>query len=328
MASRDYFSTLRQLVAADKVASEELENFVVIGNAYRRYALGVAQVAVAGILVLSGCSQNTESDLGAKKVSGIVKVDGIASNLPEALKQSGELTVGVSLPYMPNEFKDSSGRIIGFGVDLMDAVSTVLGLEPKYVESPFEKIIPNIQVGTYDVGLASMTDSKEREKQVDFTTYFRAGTQWAQQVGSPVDPTSACGKKVAVQATTLQDTEEIPAKSNACVAAGKPPIDKRAYSEQSDAANALVLGQVDALSADSPVITHAIKYSGNKIESSGPLFDTALYGWPVAKGSPLATVLQAAVKHLIETGKYLEIATNWGVQEGVIKESQINGATN
>ncbi|MFD0362335.1 ABC transporter substrate-binding protein [Nocardia sp. GCM10030253] len=283
-------------------------------------------VVTGGVLVLSGCSNTEDSSPEVAKVGGVDKVDAIAAQLPDKIKQSGKLVVGVNIPYQPNEYKDPSGKIVGFDVDLLDAVAATLGLETDYVESSFEKIIPAIQAGTYDVGMSSITDSKEREQSVDFTTYFKAGTQWAQQTGKPVDPDNACGKKVAVQATTVQDTDEIPKRSEKCLAEGKPAIDKKPFDEQSAATTALVLGQVDAMSADSPVTAYAIKKSDGKIEAAGAVFDSAPYGWAIPKGSALGKALQAAVQHLIDNGKYLEITKNWGVQEGAITKSVINGA--
>lgn len=276
--------------------------------------------------MLSGCASNTEGDTAAVTKVSVEKVDELAAAVPDKVKQAGKIVVGVNVPYQPNEWKDPEGKIIGFDVDLLDAVATTLGLKVDYVESAFEKIIPAIQAGTYDVGMSSITDSREREQQVDFTTYFNAGIQWAQQTGKTVDPNNACGLRVAVQATTVEHTEEIPAKSAKCVAEGKPAIDMKPFDEQSAAANALMLGQVDAMSADSPVTAYAIKQSGGKIEAAGPLFDSAPYGWAVQKGSPLAASLQKALQHLIDNGKYGEITTNWGVQDGQIKTSVINGA--
>ncbi|MET8874509.1 ABC transporter substrate-binding protein [Nocardia sp. NPDC004604] len=283
-------------------------------------------VLAGGALVLTGCSNSEDNSPAVAKVSGIEKVDTAAALLPDKIKQEGKLVVGVNTPYQPNEYKDPSGKIVGFDVDLMDAVAATLGLKADYQESSFEKIIPAIQAGTYDVGMSSITDSKEREQSVDFTTYFNAGSQWAQQSGKPVDPDNACGKRVAVQATTVQDTDEIPARSKKCEAAGKPAIDKKSFDEQSAATNALVLGQVDAMSADSPVTAYAIKKSDGKIEAAGKVFDSAPYGWAIPKGSALGKALQAAVQHLIDNGKYLEITKNWGVQEGAITKSVINGA--
>jgi polar amino acid transport system substrate-binding protein len=64
--------------------------------------------------------------------------------------------------------------------------------------------------------------------------------------------------------------------------------------------NAVVLGQADAMSADSPV----------------------------KKGSPLAQSLQQALEHLIASGDYKTIVTNWGLEAGAIDKPVINGAIN
>ena len=98
--------------------------------------------------------------------------------------------------------------------------------------------------------MSSFTDTKEREQTVDFVTYFSAGSLWAQRRRG-IDPNNACGKKVAVQATTTQETEELPARSKACTDAGQPPIEIVQFDGQDAATNAVVLGQADAVSADS-----------------------------------------------------------------------------
>ncbi len=293
----------------------------------------VAAVGTIALLCLPGCARNTESaprtDGGATEAPTAVsvpKVDAIAATLPAAIAEAGVLVVGVNLPYPPNEFKDSEGRIVGFDVDLMNAVAATLGVTAEYRESDFAKIIPAIVGGTYDVGMSSFTDTREREKQVDFVTYFSAGTQWAQRTGETVDPANACGKKVAVQATTIQETDELPAKNKACVDAGKPEIEIVKFDGQDAATNAVVLGQADAMSADSPVTAYAIKVSGGKLESAGEVFDSAPYGWPVAKGSPLAQSLLQALEHLIDSGDYKTIASNWGLEAGMIDKPVINGA--
>lgn len=294
---------------------------------FRGRGLRAAVVLAAGALALTACTNNSESTTPTAPTVDVTKVDSIAAKVPADIKSSGKLIVGVNVPYQPNEYRDpSSGKIVGFDVDLMNAVGKVLGLNTDYQEADFEKIIPAIEAGTYNLGMSSFTDNKDREKTADFVDYFSAGSQWAQQKGKPVDPNNACGKRVAVQRTTVQDTDEIPAKSKACTDAGKPAIQKVAYDEQSAAANALVQGQVDAMSADSPVTAYAIKQASDKIEAAGPIFDSAPYGWPVKKASPLAPVLQEAVQYLMDHGQYKQIATNWGVQEGAITKSVINGA--
>ncbi|MFC7448976.1 ABC transporter substrate-binding protein [Rhodococcus daqingensis] len=254
------------------------------------------------------------------------RVDEIAAALPPEVASSGRLIVGTNVPYAPNEFKDEDGNIVGFDVDLLNAVGKVLGLTVDYKQADFDKIIPAVQAGTYNIGMSSFTDTKEREEAVDFVTYYRAGIQWAQRAGEPVDPNNACGLRVGVQTTTTEDIDEVPAKSEACVAAGRPPIKKLKFDSQDDAANALILGRVDALSADSPVTAYAIKRSGGRLEAAGEVFDSAPYGWPLAKGSPLAPALQRAMQHLIDGGQYQQIADSWGVGSGTITQSQVNGA--
>ncbi|WP_327152367.1 ABC transporter substrate-binding protein [Nocardia sp. NBC_01329] len=281
---------------------------------------------LAGVLLVAGCVTNIEDTGPVPSKVPVRPVAALAARLPPDIAAAGEVVVGVNVPYQPNEYRDRHGAIVGFDVDLMDAVTAVLGIRARYAESAFEKIIPAVQAGTYDVGMSSITDSAEREEQVDFVTYFSAGVQWAQRAGHPIDPEDACGRRVAVQATTVEHIDEVPAKSEACVAAGKDPIIIDAFDEQSAVTNALVLGQVDAMSADSPVTAYAIKQTAGKIEPAGPVFDSAPYGWAVAKGAPLAPVLRDAVQYLMDNGQYRQISENWGVQEGALRTSVINGA--
>jgi ABC-type amino acid transport substrate-binding protein len=132
--------------------------------------------------------------------------------------------------------------------------------------------------------------------------------------------------KVGVTYASIQDTEQVPAKSDQCVATGVSPIDKVVYTRQDDLTAALIAGEVEAMAADSPATGFAIKLSGGKLEPAGEIFETAPYGWPVAKGSGLAESLRRALEHLMATGEYKTIATLWGVEKGMIDKPAINGA--
>ncbi len=289
--------------------------------------------AVSAVAFLSKPSSESGSPTSSKSAPGgpttavsPKSVNAIADLLPAAIKQSGTLVIGVNVPYAPSEFLDTQGRIAGFDVDLMNAIASTLGLTAEYREVDFAKIIPAIQSGTFDVGMSSFTDTKERDQYVDFVDYYSAGTLWAQRPRQPVDPNNACGKTIAVQATTTQETDELPTKSKACTDAGKPPIDIVKFEGQDAATNAVILGHADAMSADSPVTLYTIKMSNGRLEPAGEIIDAAPYGWPVRKGSPLAQSLKQALEHLIENGTYRTIATNWGLEAGMIDEPAINGA--
>ncbi|HEX2283912.1 MAG TPA: bifunctional serine/threonine-protein kinase/transporter substrate-binding domain-containing protein [Mycobacterium sp.] len=253
-------------------------------------------------------------------------VESIAATVPEDIRATGRLVIGVNVPYAPMEFKNSDGQIVGFDVDLMKAVTRTLGLVPDYRDTAFESVIPSVMDGSFNVGMSSVTDTVDREQSVDFVTYFQAGTLWAQRPGSFLDPDAACGLRVGVQYASLQETEEIPRKSDECVAAGMAPIEKVVFTSQDEVTAALINGEVDAMSADSPVTGFAIKLSRGELEPAGDVFDTAPYGWPVAKGSALAESLRQALEHVMNTGEYRTIATMWGVEKGMIDKPVINGA--
>ena len=250
----------------------------------------------------------------------------IAAAVPADVRESGRLVIGINVPYAPNEFKDSQGTIVGFDVDLMNAVARTLGLKPDYRETAFDSIIPSVQANNFDVGASSFTDTIDREQKVDFVTYFHAGNLWARRAGTTVEPSAACGLKIGVAQGGLQESKEIPAKSDACVAAGLSPIDMVVFTRQDDLTKALVAGEVNAMSADSPVTGFAVKLSAGVLETAGEVTDSASYGWPVAKGSGLAESLRQGIEHLMETGEYRTIATQWGIEKGLIDKSVINGA--
>lgn len=280
--------------------------------------------------MLTGCVDNsTAEQADASKsptASGITKDDAASALLPDTLATAGTLVIGTSPNYAPNEFKDDAGNPVGWAIEVGDGVAAKLGLKADYQVARFENIIPGIVGGKIDVGESSFTDTVEREQQVDFVNYYVAGIQWASPTGKEVDPNNACGLKVAVQATTYQDTVEIPDKSKACVAAGKPAIHKVALDTQDAAANAVALGQADAFSADSPVTLYAIAQLKGKLQTAGKTFDSAPYGLAVAKDSGMAEAVQAALQSMVDDGSYGAILDKWGVADGSLQQITINAA--
>ena len=296
----------------------------------RRLLIPTVAAAAAAVLLLSGCVDNTTG--GDEPTTGssaptIAVDEAAAALLPAEIADSGKLVVGTDAAYPPNEYKDADGNPIGWDVDLVEALGAKLGLEVEYEIASFDKIIPSITGGTMDMGMSSFTDNAERQEQVDFVDYYSAGILWAAPAGKTVDPDDACGLKVAVQATTYEHTDELPAKSQACTDAGKPAIEITPFDTQDAAANAVVLGQADAMSADSPVTGYAIAQTDGKLEAAGDVFDSAPYGFPVAKGSELAAAVQAAMQSLIDDGTYGDILAEWGVESGAVDTIEINAGT-
>lgn len=292
-----------------------------------RYA--IPALAAAAALALTGCT-NTEGggDTDSGAVEGIQPDEAAVALLPDSVKDSGELRIGTDAEYPPNEYKDENGEPTGWGVELADAVSAKLGLEPKWEIMGFDSIIPRIQEDALDMGSSSFTDTVERQKSVDFVNFLNAGSQWAAAVGADIDPDNACGLTVAVQSTTVQDTDELPAKNKACTDAGKAPIEVLRFDGQPEVTQAVVDGRADAMSADSPVIGDAVSKLSDKLQLVGDLFDAAPYGFATHKDSDMTKAVQAALQSLMDDGTYLKILTAAGIESGALDEATINAGEN
>ena len=290
-----------------------------------RYAIPV--IAIAAALALTGCVNNdTPTSTGAAVTSG-GKDASLAKLLPADIAKAGVIQVGVDATYAPNEYKDANGAAIGWDIDLFNAVAKKLGVKAVYNIAGFDTIIPKITGGKYDVGVSSFTDNTDRQKQVNFVDYYSAGILWASATGKTVDPDNACGLKVAVETGTVEQTDDIPGKSKACTDAGKAAIQILQFDGQDQATNAVILGQADAMSADSPITDYAIAQSKGKLQAAGKSFEVAPYGIAVAKNSKLDVAIQKTMQSLVDDGTYTKILTKWGVTDGAISTITINAAS-
>jgi polar amino acid transport system substrate-binding protein len=297
-------------------------------TARTRTAIGLA--LALGAFALGACSSDTTSTATPTPTIPAVEKDAaLAAQVPAALVKDGVITVGTDASYAPNEFIDTDGKtIVGMDVDLGNAVGQVLGVTLKWQNAPFDSIIPGIQSGKYGLGISSFTANAERQKVVNFATYFEAGTAWAAKTGNPdgIDPDNACGKKIAVQKGTVQ-VDDITARSKTCTGASKPAITIDQYQQQTEATAAVVSGKDAAMLADSPVTAYAVKQTNGQLELVGDVYDSAPYGMAVPKAqTAFAKAVQGAVQNLIDGGQYKAILDKWGVASGAITTSVVNPA--
>jgi len=214
--------------------------------------------------------------------------------------------------------------VIGFDVDLFNAVAGKLGLKTTWQSAKFDDIIPGVTSGKYNIGVSSFTINADRMKQVTMVSYFNAGTQWAAKKGATIDPDNACGKKVAVQTATVQ-VDDLTARSKKCTDSGKPAITADQYQAQSDATSAVVSGKDDAMLADSPVCAYAVKQTNGQLALVGQIYDSAPYGYVLPKDqSDFGDAIASAVKALIADGSYQKILDKWGVTAGAITSPAVN----
>ena len=298
-----------------------------------RLAAPLTALVAAATLGLTSCASNSHTGTGPTGSSGSTsassasKVDAAAAALlPASIKKSRTLRVGTDASSPPSEYKDANNKIVGFDIDLFDAVAARLGVKASYINANFDNIIPGITGGKYDVGVSSFTDNKERQKTVDFVTYYQVGEQFVAGKSSGFNPSNACGKKVAVQSGTVE-LDDLKQRTSTCQKNGKPAITIQAFASQGDATTAVRLGKDNAMTADYPVSADVARQSGGSLVLVGaPNFNAAPYGLVIAKTSGLQKALQMAVQGIIDDGTYDAICKHWSLTSGEIKHAKINAA--
>ncbi|GAA0518774.1 ABC transporter substrate-binding protein [Paractinoplanes deccanensis] len=291
----------------------------------RRAILGLA-AAAALTLSMGACGSESDDSGSSGAPAPSASADtALADKVPADIKSAGKLVIGTDSSYAPNEFLDSDGKtVIGFDVDLFNAVAQKLNLTTEWQSATFDSIIPGVNSDKYTVGVSSFTINDKRLKEVNMVSYFSAGTQWAAKKGATINPDDVCGKKIAVQTATVQ-VDDLTARSKKCTDAGKAKITIDQYQKQSDATNAVNTGKDEAMLADSPIVAYAVKQTNGTLELVGDIYDSAPYGYAVAKDqTEFANVIAEAVKALIADGTYKQILDKWGVTAGAVTTAEVN----
>jgi polar amino acid transport system substrate-binding protein len=246
----------------------------------------------------------------------------LASEVPAKYKSG--LTVAMDATYAPDEFIAPDGHtIIGMDADLAYAIGQVLGVKMNLEQATFATIIPGLLDGKYDVGNSSFTDTKARQQQVDFVTYFSAGEGFyvsASSSSSFNGLASLCGHSVAVESGT---TEESDAQSQA----KKCHVTVESFQNQNEANLAVSSGRAEVGFLDSQVAAYVVQQSHGQFKLTGTPFSTAPYGIALPKNSGLAQPFLGAIKDLMSDGIYAKILAKWGTTNGAITNPTINGAT-
>ena len=271
-------------------------------------------------------SGSKSSELTGYDVSSVQKDDDIAKLLPDYVTKDGKLTIGMDTSYAPAEFLAEDGKTpVGFDVDIAKALAQVFGLEADPETANFDSIIPSVG-SKYDIGISSFTVTKERLEAVDFVSHFDAGSAWAVKKGNPnkIDTSDLCGKKVAVQTATMQETAANK-MAKQCKADGKAEMDVISSKLQTDVTTNVVTGKADVFYADSPVAGYAISQTDGQLEALGEDVGVTKEAVAIKKGdSDTAKAVQAAMQKLMDDGTYMKILKHWGVESGAVDKAEIN----
>jgi polar amino acid transport system substrate-binding protein len=291
--------------------------------------LGLVAVMSAGLLLLAGCAGGVNNGVDQSKVDKAAQ-----ALLPEDFLKNG-IDVASDIPYEPFEYNDETGLLVGFDVDLGALISQKLGAEVRFNDAVFDTIIPNLEAGTNDIIISSMSDTLERQAKVDFVDYHIGGSQMIVAKGNPeniVDAASLCGKTVIVQNGTIQ-IDLVGTMSADCEAAGNSAITITTLPDAPLMENALRAGQGDAVMMDSLVAQGAAAKAGNGEyfevvnDAAAPNgYDAGFVGIAILKkDTALRDAIQAALQSLIDDGQYATLLEKWNMASNAVSSASING---
>ncbi|MGC9221585.1 MAG: ABC transporter substrate-binding protein [Solirubrobacteraceae bacterium] len=294
-----------------------------------------AMILAAGALATAGAVAGFaggQTALASATAASAGSVPSIVKLVPKAIRSGGRLTVASDATYAPDEFIGSNGTtVVGMDADLMNAIGKVMGLKVSIANVTFDNIIPGMVAGRYMIGASSFTDTKAREKQVNFVDYAYVGESFYTLAHGGTNIKSIaniCGLTVSVEKGTTEETDA-QAQSKTCTKEGKKAVNVRVFPDQTEANLAVSSGRAQLGFADTPVADYQVKEAHGKFRLVGAAYAPAPYGLAVAKSTgSLTDAVKAAVLYLVKNGTYNKIFKKWGVQSIEIKASgvKIDGA--
>lgn len=222
---------------------------------------------------------------------------------------SGEvLKVGTDAAFAPFEYIDK-GEIVGFDVDLLEAIMKEAGLEYELNNIGWDPLFASIQGKELDLAISGITINDERKETYDFSTpYFQSTHMIVFKEGTDIKSAKDLeGRKVGVQnGTTGQEAVE------KIIGANNPNISK--YENTAVAFMALANGDVEAVVTDNVVASEYVKNNPDanvEVIEDSENFESEFYGLMFPKGSELKEKVDEALKAIIENGTYAEIYKKW-----------------
>jgi glutamine transport system substrate-binding protein len=248
-------------------------------------------MVMALMFILSAC--------GSSETSG---------NGSDSDKEKKTLRVVTDAAYAPFEYQDK-GKIVGFDIDLVNAVAKEAGYKIDVAHTGWDPIFVELEKKIADIGISSITINDERKKTYDFSLpYFLSTNKIMVPEGSNIKSAEDLkDKTVAVQnATTGQEAVE--------GLLGKNSSQIKKFENNNLAILELKAGGADAVVADNTVIEEYAKNNPNDkfviIEDKGA-FDQEFYGMMFTKGSKIKADFDKALNEVLDNGTYAEIYNKW-----------------
>lgn len=220
-----------------------------------------------------------------------------------------KVRIGTEGAYPPFNYKDASGELKGFDIDIAKALCAEMKAECSFVAQDWDGIIPALIAKKYDAIIASMSITEERKKKVDFTNkYYSTPAKFIVDKKSgitDVTPAGLKGKTIGAQGSTIHSNYLEDLYKGSTI---------KLYKTQDEANADLAAGRLDAILADSAVLLEWLKKKeGSCCQFTGPDFNEEKYfgvgaGIAVRKGDDkLREAFNKAIAAILKNGTYKKI---------------------
>ncbi|SFI64585.1 lysine/arginine/ornithine ABC transporter substrate-binding protein [Albimonas pacifica] len=219
-----------------------------------------------------------------------------------------DLKICVEGAYPPFSETTASGEVVGFDIDMANAMCAAMGATCEMVKTDWDGIIPALIERKCDAIVASMSITPDRAQVIDFSAkYYNTPAAFIAAEGTEMTttPEGLSGKTVGVQRGTIHQQ---------FMEGEFPDVELKLYGTQDEAYLDLQSGRVDALVADQIAMDEGfIKTdAGAGYAFFGDTFSIPKYhgegaGVGVRKGSDLAGRFTDAIAEIRASGEYDEI---------------------
>ena len=229
----------------------------------KKKLLSMTLVALLTAAMFAGCGSSTESaettDAAATETTEASdEAADTAAAADFTTVTDGVLTMATNAYFPPYEYYEGE-EIVGIDAEIAAAVADKLGLTLKIEDMEFDSIITAVSTGKADIGMAGMTVTEDRLKNINFSSTYATGIQ---SIIVAEDSTIASADDLADKMIGVQlgTTGDIYASEDF----GSDHVDQ--YSKGNDAVMALTQGKVDAVIIDNePAKSYVAATSGLKI---------------------------------------------------------------
>jgi polar amino acid transport system substrate-binding protein len=235
----------------------------------------------------------------------------VALGTVTVLAQTRTLVVGSSATYPPFAYENPAKQIVGFDVDIINAVALKAGLKVRVINTPWTGIFASLNNGDIDIIVSGVTINDKRKQSYSFTApYFEARQLIAVQATSPVKALKdLAGKKVGVVIGSAGD-------DIASATFGKTSPNIRRFESTPVMVQELAASGLDAAIGDNGVIAYRVQEQKRLKTVDDSAFPKEYFGIVVKQGNTaLLDKLNAGLAAVKADGTYSSIYRKWFTAE-------------